>query len=83
MKLKDIQKVLDLADNQGYFAIDTETNSLNAQVAELVGVSIAVKENEAFYIPVGHKNTKDKNLTKQIELKKLINVLSHILKMRQ
>ena len=74
-EIKDIQKVLDLADNQGYFAIDTETNSLNAQVAELVGVSIAVKENEAFYIPVGHKNTKDKNLTKQIELKKLINVL--------
>ena len=74
-KIEDIQKVLDLADNQGYFAIDTETNSLNAQVAELVGVSIAVKENEAFYIPVGHKNTKDKNLTKQIELKKLINVL--------
>ena len=74
-EIEDIQKVLDLADNQGYFAIDTETNSLNAQVAELVGVSIAVKENEAFYIPVGHKNTKDKNLTKQIELKKLINVL--------
>ena len=74
-EIKEIQKVLDLADNQGYFAIDTETNSLNAQVAELVGVSIAVKENEAFYIPVGHKNTKDKNLTKQIELKKLINVL--------
>ena len=74
-EIKEIQKVLDLADNQGYFAIDTETNSLNAQVAELVGVSLAVKENEAFYIPVGHKNTKDKNLTKQIELKKLINVL--------
>ena len=73
-EIKDIQKALDLADNQGYFAIDTETNSLNAQVAELVGVSIAVKENEAFYIPVGHKNNKDKNLTKQIELKKLINV---------
>ncbi len=73
--IKEIEKILHRADNQGYFAIDTETNSLNSQVAELVGVSIAVKENEAYYIPVGHKNIKDKNLSKQVALQKLISVL--------
>lgn len=31
---------------------DTETTSTNALEAELVGVSFAVKENEAFYIPM-------------------------------
>ena len=73
--LKEIERILNLADNQGCFAIDTETNSLNSKTAELVGVSIAVRENEAFYIPVGHKNNKDKNLKKQIELKKFIKLL--------
>ena len=72
---KEIEKILNIADNQGYFAVDTETNSLNTQKAELVGVSISIRENEAFYIPVGHKNNEDKNLKKQIELKKLINLL--------
>ena len=72
---KEIEKILNIADNQGYFAVDTETNSLNTQKAELVGVSISIRENEAFYIPVGHKNNADKNLKKQIELKKLINLL--------
>ena len=72
---KEIKKILNIADNQGYFAVDTETNSLNTQKAELVGVSISIRENEAFYIPVGHKNNEDKNLKKQIELKKLINLL--------
>ena len=73
--IKEIEKILNIADNQGYFAVDTETNSLNTQKAELIGVSISIRENEAFYIPVGHKNNEDKNLKKQIELKKLINLL--------
>ena len=72
---KEIKKILNIADNQGYFAVDTETNSLNTRKAELVGISISIRENEAFYIPVGHKNNEDKNLKKQIELKKLINLL--------
>ena len=36
------------------FAFDTETTSLNAQVAELVGVSFAVTPFEAAYVPLAH-----------------------------
>lgn len=36
------------------FAIDTETTSLNALQAELVGISLAVNADEAAYIPVAH-----------------------------
>jgi DNA polymerase-1 len=36
-------------------AIDTETSSENALNAELVGISLAVKEGEAFYLPIGHR----------------------------
>jgi DNA polymerase-1 len=35
-------------------AIDTETTSVDPMRAELVGLSFAVKPNEAFYIPCGH-----------------------------
>ena len=35
-------------------AIDTETTSLNYIDAELVGISVSIKPNEAFYIPLKH-----------------------------
>ncbi len=37
------------------FAFDTETTSLDAQRAELVGVSFAVAAQEAAYLPLGHR----------------------------
>jgi len=36
------------------FAFDTETTSLNAQQAELVGLSFAIDAGEAVYVPVAH-----------------------------
>jgi DNA polymerase-1 len=36
------------------FAIDLETTSLNPQEAEIVGISLSLREHEAYYIPVGH-----------------------------
>ncbi|MGB2074867.1 MAG: DNA polymerase, partial [Henriciella sp.] len=39
---------------QGYFAIDTETDALDAQASRLVGISLAVDANEACYIPLQH-----------------------------
>lgn len=42
-----------LGDSEG-FAFDTETTSVNAQEAELVGVSFAINAGEAAYVPVAH-----------------------------
>ncbi len=42
-----------LADSEG-FAFDTETTSVNAQEAELVGISFAIEIGEAVYVPVAH-----------------------------
>lgn len=36
------------------FAFDTETTSLDYMQAEIVGVSFAVQENEAAYVPLAH-----------------------------
>jgi DNA polymerase-1 len=53
--LKTLEEWLLLAKEQGHFAIDTETTSLNAMQAELVGVSLALKPGKACYIPLAHK----------------------------
>ena len=42
------------ATQAGRVAVDTETTSLDALRAELVGVSLSVIPGEACYIPVGH-----------------------------
>jgi DNA polymerase-1 len=39
----------------GVVAVDTETTSLDASRAELVGVSLSVTPGRACYIPLGHK----------------------------
>ncbi len=43
------------ARGQHLVAVDTETTSLNAQQAKLVGVSMALSPGRACYIPLGHR----------------------------
>ena len=52
-----------------YLIIDTETSSLDAHQAELVGISLSTKIGKACYIPIGHKS--DRCLKKEVVLKKL------------
>ena len=49
--LKDWAKKLDKCK---VFAIDTETDSLDTVTANLVGISLSVKEGSGCYIPIGH-----------------------------
>ena len=72
-EISKLDKWLKEAEEKGEMAIDTETNSLNPHTAELVGISLSVKENEACYIPLAHKN--GKNLDKKKVLKKLKPIL--------
>jgi DNA polymerase-1 len=36
-------------------ALDVETTSQDAMLADLVGIAVALREGEAYYIPVGHQ----------------------------
>ena len=66
---------------KGYVAIDTETDSLNAIEANLIGFSLAIDVNEACYIPLKHDNAdKQINFDDAIEFLKSINGDSSILK---
>ena len=51
-KEEDIKALCEYFLTKEILSLDTETTSVNTMEAELVGLSFAVKENEAFYIPV-------------------------------
>ena len=66
---KEIDKWIKEAEESGELAIDTETSSLDAHQAELVGISLSTKIGRACYIPIGHKS--DACLKREVVLKKL------------
>ncbi len=57
-------------------AFDTETTGLDAQQAQLVGLSFAVKAGEAAYIPVAHSYM---GVPAQLDRDKVLNALKPIL----
>ncbi|MGH7961001.1 MAG: DNA polymerase I, partial [Candidatus Binatia bacterium] len=52
---QELAHVLQAVQAARTFCLDTETTALNPLDAELVGVSIAVEEGRAWYIPVAHR----------------------------
>jgi len=52
-----LSRWVDEAMALGVVAVDTETTSLDAMRADLVGVSLATAPGRACYIPVGHRGT--------------------------
>jgi DNA polymerase-1 len=54
--VNEIDKWLQEAEEAGELAIDTETSSLDAHQADLVGISLSTKIGKACYIPIGHKS---------------------------
>ncbi|MDR3166369.1 MAG: DNA polymerase I, partial [Treponema sp.] len=48
----ELEALLDRARKQGFLALDFETDSLDAWNARPIGISLAVRPKEAFYVPV-------------------------------
>ena len=71
-KEKDLDKWLKTLKKAECFSFDLETTSLDYMQAEIVGLSFAVKEGEAAYVPVGHDYLDaPKQLERKIVLEKL------------
>ena len=68
-KEQELEKIINILEKKSLISIDTETSSLNPIEADLVGISICYSPNEAYYIPLKHKN--DKCLDKTLVLKKI------------
>jgi len=69
----DVEKLDDLVGklkSAEKISFDTETTSTDPMQADLVGISLAIEEGAAYYIPVGHRQEK-----KQLTLQTVINTL--------
>ena len=76
--LKDLINLEKKIQKNKLVSIDTETSSLNANVAELVGISLSVNEKEAFYLPLKHSLDTNNNF-KNLDLQKVFPTLKKIL----
>lgn len=79
-----LKKWLARIHERGYVAFDTETTSLDAIQAQLVGISLSVEPGKACYIPVGHKGQERDLLNQgttpeQIPLKNVLDLLKPLL----
>ncbi|WP_273788780.1 DNA polymerase I [Bartonella sp. ML70XJBT] len=79
-----LQEWLWQAEEQGFFAFDTETTSLDPMQAKLVGFSLALQPEKAAYIPLEHVEGKDDllggaRIAEQIKTEKALALLKPIL----
>ncbi|UMM64526.1 DNA polymerase I [Aristophania vespae] len=67
------------AQEKGVVAVDTETDSLNARAAQLVGVSLAIEAGKACYIPLRHEGTLEAPAGQQLEVEDVIKTLTPLM----
>ncbi len=68
--------------DEGVIAVDLETDSLDSAEANLVGVCLAVADNEACYIPLGHTGEGDllgDGAPDQIDLRAALDALAPLM----
>ncbi len=53
-QIEDIAEIVSKITAKGTVSIDTETTGVEARIAELVGISLAIDDCEAWYIPLQH-----------------------------
>ncbi|MCF8027843.1 MAG: DNA polymerase I [Desulfobacteraceae bacterium] len=73
-----LEALAEKLEKSPFFAIDTETTSTEAVRAELVGISVAMETDCAYYIPCGHTGPDAApQLSKAEVLKRLVPVLEN------
>ena len=82
--LADLETWVEKAREQGYVAVDTETDSLNPMQARLVGVSLSLVPGTACYVPLQHGagdglDFADAGAQTQIPLKDALKALKPLL----
>ena len=66
---ENYSKLLEALKKVNLVSIDTETTSEDAMRANLVGISLCFNPNEAWYIPVGHKDQENLPKKKYLRIK--------------
>ena len=71
--------VMSRLDTSSAIIIDTETTSLDALTADLVGISLCVDTTEAWYIPVAHRDDEGARRVGQLPLETVLSSLRPLL----
>ena len=74
-----LQAMVEVLASEKAIAIDTETDSLEARSARLVGLSFAAEDGRAWYLPVGHRDENGALLPGQLKEEKARSVLAPLL----
>jgi len=77
--LDELERVIARIRAAGRVALDTETTSTTPMLARLVGISLAVEPNEAWYIPVGHIEIEGDGSAAQLPLDAVLDRLRPLL----
>lgn len=83
--IPSLKKWIERIHSLGFTAFDTETTSLDAMEAQLVGISLSTEAGKACYIPLGHKGEERDLLNpgttpQQIPIKDALALLKPLLK---
>lgn len=68
--LSTLAALVEKIEEVGIVSIDTETTSLQPRGADIVGISIAVTDTQAWYVPLGHHDGNTVPLDKALSLLK-------------
>ena len=71
----ELTKAINIIYSKGEVSVDTETTSLDPIEAELVGISLSVKENEGWYIPIYSRSLFDNEKIDSDALLKMLKPL--------
>ena len=77
--MAELESLLVQARTTGLLAIDTETTSLNVARAQLVGLSLAVEDGKAFYVPLGHVDDFNQQQPGQLSMAEVLERLRPVL----
>ncbi len=76
---QELAKVANEIASSPFVVLDTETTSLDPLDAELVGISLAISTDKAWYIPIAHRDDDDNLLPGQVELAEVQKHLAPLL----
>ena len=76
---EQLAELVDALKNAELLVVDTETTSLNARNASLVGISLCIDLERAWYIPIGHLDDEDKLAEGQLDPQEVFKALEPFL----
>ena len=77
--LKELKKIVNHIKDIGHFVFDVETDSLNIIEANLVGVSFCFDIENAYYIPLLHKDNLNILIEEQISMKNFMSEIQPLM----